>query len=117
MSVSLGCAVKNFTRYSALFLLLLFARVMTPNELLLRLHAHEHTQEKPHDESQTHIGQKHTHCHTDNLFHAPFQPGEAVVLPSPVTYEIPFGVSAPQAGYSTSATHHFLRGPPAMQLS
>ena len=66
--------VKNFTRYSALFLLLLLARVMTPNELLLRLHAHEHTQERPHDESKTHIGQKHTHCNTDNLFHAPFQP-------------------------------------------
>ncbi|MFB9863105.1 hypothetical protein [Rufibacter immobilis] len=89
---------------------------MTPNELLLRLHAHEHTQEeRPHDESQTHIGQKHTHCHTDNLFHAPFQPSEAVVLPTPFSFEVSYGAAAPQPGYVTSSSSYFLRGPPATQ--
>lgn len=109
--------MRNFTRYSALFLLLLFARVMTPNELLLQLHAHEHTVEQPHDESQTHIGQQHTHCQTDSFFHAPFQPSEAVVLPTPFTFEISFGASAPQAGYITSTSQQHLRGPPATKLS
>lgn len=110
-------SVRNFTRYSALFLLLLLARAMTPNELLLQLHAHEHTVERPHDESQTHIGQKHTHCHTDNLFHAPFQPSEAVVLPTLLTFDISFGAAAPQLGYSFTTYHQYLRGPPATQLS
>ncbi|MGV3540774.1 MAG: hypothetical protein ACO1OQ_13250 [Rufibacter sp.] len=109
--------MRNFTRYSALFLLLLFARVMTPNELLLQLHAHEHTVERPHDESQTHIGKQHTHCHTDNLFHAPFQPSEAVVLPTPLTFEVSFGATEPQAGFSFTTYHQYLRGPPAAQLS
>ncbi|WP_192822660.1 hypothetical protein [Rufibacter sp. LB8] len=109
--------MRNFTRYSALFLLLLFARVMTPNELLLQLHAHEHTVEIPHDESKTHIGKKHTHCHTDNLFHAPFQPSEAVVLPSPVLHKSLLGAQAPQPGYAISFANQFLRGPPAHLLS
>ncbi|MFC6996419.1 hypothetical protein [Rufibacter roseus] len=109
--------MRNFTRYSALFLLLLFARVMTPNELLLQLHAHEHTEEIALDESQTHVGVKHTHCETDNLFHAPFQPAEAVSLPAPLTFETPFGAAAPQSGYITSTSQQHLRGPPAAQLS
>ncbi|WP_157593113.1 hypothetical protein [Rufibacter tibetensis] len=109
--------MKNFTRYSALFLLLLFARVMTPNELLLQLHAHEHTVEKPHDESQTHIGQKHTHCNTDDLFHAPFQPAEALVLPVLASHQCSFGAAAPQPGYLVSATQQHLRGPPTLHLS
>ncbi|KAA9331916.1 hypothetical protein [Adhaeribacter soli] len=62
-----------FRKIIAYFLLLLFCRVLAPEDAVLALHAHEHTTHA-HDENITHFDVKHTHCHIDNLFDAPFQP-------------------------------------------
>ncbi|MFC5270752.1 hypothetical protein [Adhaeribacter terreus] len=62
-----------FRHFLAYFLLLLFFRVLAPEQAILALHNHEHTAHA-HDENVTHIDVKHTHCHVDQLFDAPFQP-------------------------------------------
>lgn len=106
--------VKNFSRYSALFLLLLFARVMTPDALLLQLHAHEHTQEHSHQPGKHEVSTKHNHCPIDNLFQASFQAPEGVVLPVPLVHAVQHGSLVTLAGYATSPSYSFLRGPPAL---
>ncbi|MBK0404259.1 hypothetical protein I5M27_14780 [Adhaeribacter sp. BT258] len=62
-----------FRQFLAYFLLLLFCRVLAPEEAVLALHSHEHTT-CAHDENVTHFDVKHTHCQVDNFFDAPFQP-------------------------------------------
>ena len=62
-----------FRKFTAYFLLLLFCRIAAPEEATLALHSHEHTA-CAHDENIPHFDVKHTHCHVDNLFDAPFQP-------------------------------------------
>ena len=62
------------TRYSALFLLLLFIRVMVPDAVILSLHHHAHTE---HADTAAKMLAKvekgHTHCPVDKLFETPFQ--------------------------------------------
>lgn len=65
----------QFKNYIALFLLLLFVRVIVPETAVLALHTHEHTEDVP-DKINTglKLDKKHSHCHTDNLFNTPFSP-------------------------------------------
>jgi hypothetical protein len=106
--------VSAFAQYIACFLLVLFARVMIPDALLLELHAHQHTQhDVVNDGHLPQIDQEHNHCPVENLFHAPFH----------------FAATAPELIYpvfadgytdelhtvweSSSPTTVTLRGPPA----
>jgi hypothetical protein len=96
-------------------LLLLFLRVMVPDKVLVALHAHAHTEHKPHDENRPHIDKKHTHCPTAELFNTPFQPSETWVV---FTAPIPI-IDSYQAGYAFlwkfSYPHTASpRGPPAL---
>ncbi|GGK88960.1 hypothetical protein ACD591_18725 [Rufibacter glacialis] len=60
-------------------MLLLFMRVMVPEKVLVALHAHAHSEDRPHDENRPHIDKKHTHCPTAELFDTPFQASETEV--------------------------------------
>jgi hypothetical protein len=67
--------VYRFTTYIALFLLLLFTRAMVPDQLLLSLHSHAHT-EHSHlvgDQNKAHVEKNHSHCPVEDLFGAPYQ--------------------------------------------
>ncbi|MFA1773338.1 hypothetical protein ACD591_18710 [Rufibacter glacialis] len=110
---NLTVPVKNFSRYSALFLLLLFTRVMTPDALLLQLHAHEHTEEAAHYPGKSLVSSKHHHCAVDSLFQASFQAPEGVVVPVPLVHVVQHGSFMTLAGYATTPAYSFLRGPPA----
>lgn len=73
----------RFKNYIALFLLLVFVRVMVPEASWLALHAHEHTEDQI--EKTDHglkLDKKHTHCDTDNLFNTPFSPATLAALPT-----------------------------------
>ncbi|EJF09956.1 MULTISPECIES: hypothetical protein [Pontibacter] len=105
----------RFTTYIALFLLLLFTRAMVPDQLLLSLHSHAHTEHAhPGDQKNAHVEKKHSHCPVEDLFGAPYQ-SAAIVY----TFKAP--VMLPE--YTARYTHHSafdsfarlkLRGPPAL---
>jgi hypothetical protein len=66
--------VHRFTTYIALFLLLLFSRAMVPDQLLMNLHGHAHTEHShPGNQKKAHVEKKHTHCPVEDLFGAPYQ--------------------------------------------
>jgi hypothetical protein len=108
--------VYRFTTYIALFLLLLFTRAMVPDQLLLSLHSHAHT-EHSHlvgDHNQAHVEKNHNHCPVEDLFGAPYQNSDAVV-----SFSEPSLLSEPIASYyqnwpSASTNHTQQRGPPAL---
>ncbi|WP_018476181.1 hypothetical protein [Pontibacter roseus] len=107
--------MHRFTTYIALFLLLLFVRAMVPDQLLLSLHSHAHTEHShPGDHNQAHVDKKHTHCPVEDLFGAPFQNSSAVV-----SFTEPILLKEHVASYysswkSISASHTQQRGPPAV---
>ncbi|WP_210462396.1 hypothetical protein [Rufibacter roseolus] len=110
--------MRSLRNISAYLLLLLFMRVMVPEKVLVALHAHAHSEDKPHDENRPHIDKKHTHCPTAELFNTPFQPSETIVE---LTAPIPL-VDSYQDGYAFiwkfSYPHTASpRGPPVAQLS
>ena len=103
-------ALRNYISY---FLLLLFCRVLAPEQAVLALHSHEHTVHA-HNENITHIDAKHTHCHIDNLFDAPFQPAT-----QHFTFARPLEFTTPDFVYHSVWKFTFpnnvrLRGPPAL---
>lgn len=73
--------MNQFKNYIALFLLLLFVRVLLPEQELLKLHSHDHTehvQDKKGTDFKLDI--KHQHCQIDKLFNAPYTPAAKVQL-------------------------------------
>ena len=104
----------RFKNYIALFLLLLFIRVVAPESLLLAFHSHEHTEEASVPKhGKLNLDTKHQHCHVDQLFNAPFAPAQAVVLEAIL---IPFidtySASCAFAWKFTFPNNTELRGPP-----
>lgn len=107
-------------RIVAWWLLLLLARVITPEATLLRLHAHQHTTEEVAIPQQGKaagmkvLTAQHLHCHIDQLYNAPFQPAAPVKLPevmreaSYARYQVPVS-EAPTLHLLDGAS---LRGPP-----
>jgi hypothetical protein len=108
--------VQRFTTYIALFLLLLFTRAMVPDQLLLSLHSHAHT-EHSHligDHNKAQVEKKHNHCPVEDLFGAPFQSTTEVY-----TFQKPSVLPEHTARYTAyqafdSNTRITLRGPPAV---
>ncbi|TGD80436.1 hypothetical protein [Hymenobacter wooponensis] len=105
----------------AWWLLLLLARVLTPEATLLRLHAHQHTTKEVAipllgQAAKKHmLTDQHLHCHTEQLYNAPFQPAEAVLLPELLQQAL---YAQYQAPVSEAPTLHLLdgaslRGPPS----
>jgi hypothetical protein len=107
--------VSRFTTYIALFLLLLFTRAMVPDQLLLSLHSHVHT-DHSHlvgDHNKAHVEKNHTHCSVEDLFGAPYQSSDALV-----SFPEPSLLPEPVASYyqnwpSASINQTQQRGPPA----
>jgi len=78
------------SRLGAWWLLLLLGRVMAPEAAVLSLHAHQHTVEDVTRPSaykasgtQTEVSAQHQHCHTEQLYDAPFQPALPPCVPLP----------------------------------
>ncbi len=100
-------------------LLLCFVRVQLPEAALLALHSHTHTEHEETqmpgaDKGKTLIGQKHQHCHAEQLFDTPFQPAAPLRLPVPVAAPryVALRVAAPLANSATALRGTALRGPP-----
>lgn len=105
--------MNTFVRHIAIFLLLLFVRVMVPDSVLLNLHAHSHTEHTEHsDTTKTQLTQKHTHCPVENLFGAPFQPAIAAALKVPVIHGATYTTTYNSTWTSSSLLTLSYRGPP-----
>ena len=109
-------------RLGAWWLLLLLARVLTPEAAVLHLHTHAHTQVEPafvkqaRGNAQKLITTKHQHCHTEQLYQLPFAPAAPIEVPAPVR-QLAYATYRPQAPVCRQA--HLLdgaclRGPPAL---
>lgn len=104
----------RFKNYIALFLLLLFVRVIVPEAVILAWHTHEHTQDNP-DKIDTglKLDKKHTHCHTDHLFNSPFSPSYALITYlTPVTFPEAYAAQQGFVWKFTFPNNTELRGPP-----
>lgn len=100
------------SRLGAWWLLLLLGRVMAPEAAVLSLHAHHHTVDeeirpavcKEATDSHAKVSSRHQHCHTEQLYNAPFQPTLPPVVPLPCVQPV-------------YPTHHALTAPcPARHL-
>ena len=105
-----------FKNYIALVLLLLFVRVIVPEAAVLALHAHEHTQDNPEKmDTGLKLDQKHTHCHTDNLFNSPFSPAFATIpYNTPITFLKTYAARQGFVWKFTFPNNTELRGPPVV---
>ncbi|NML64219.1 hypothetical protein HHL22_03275 [Hymenobacter sp. RP-2-7] len=108
-------------------MLLCLGRTLLPEAWVLALHGHEHTTEEP--AFATHprgparavagkhralFTPKHTHCHEETFYNAPFQAAAPVVLPLPrlqASYR-PLAVPTELASSATALRRSALRGPP-----
>ncbi|CAN5869384.1 hypothetical protein BH24BAC1_BH24BAC1_33190 [soil metagenome] len=63
--------MSRFQTYIAYFLLLLFCRVLTPEEAILALHDHQHTEH--HDTGEVTVSKAHQHCHEHDYSSDSFQ--------------------------------------------
>lgn len=61
-------------------LLLLFVRVLIPEQELLQLHNHDHTEDLDELVIGLKVDKKHQHCPIDELINAPFTPAPKVVI-------------------------------------
>ncbi|TXK51946.1 hypothetical protein FVR03_02355 [Pontibacter qinzhouensis] len=105
--------MQQVKSYIALFLLLLFVRVLLPDGLLLSLHTHEHTShEVPCDAHKAQVDKKHTHCDIEDLFGAPFQPGVVAVEFLPLIHASTQPGSQAANWQRCAVSHAYLRGPP-----
>ena len=97
----------------AVLLLLLFARVMVPDALLLELHGHAHTIHPEHtDTHEALVGQEHSHCPVEDLFGAPYQPVVNPILFKPVVHTATHTVHYSSSWHGTIIQHASPRGPP-----
>jgi hypothetical protein len=104
-----------FKNYIAIFLLLLFVRVLVPETAVLALHNHEHTEEQFPAKKNTglKLDQKHQHCQIDELFNAPFTPVQAVIIQANnLTYSDTYSASHSFIWKFTFPNNTDLRGPP-----
>lgn len=102
-------------RYSALFLLLLFVRVMVPDALLLNLHQHGHTEHvEKLDSNKAKIEKEHKHCPVEDLFGASFQGAQQLGLSFPIVHKTPYSVHSPNTWFSDVIFFTQQRGPPVV---
>ncbi|WP_347157489.1 hypothetical protein [Pontibacter chitinilyticus] len=106
-------------KYIALFLLLLFVRVMVPDALILQLHRHSHTIDKvPSDTKQAQVSAKHTHCPVEELFGAPYQGSCVTVAYQQLTHtSLLYSIQYKRSWHHLLVSCPFLRGPPAAYLT
>lgn len=107
--------------YLALLLLLCLTRTLLPEAWILALHRHEHTSEEVAfaPKAQVIKGKallttRHTHCQTEQFYHASFQPGVPVLAPLPplrLSYQ-PLAVPVTLGSLATLLRRTALRGPP-----
>ncbi|MFD2513222.1 hypothetical protein ACFSRY_05045 [Pontibacter locisalis] len=105
--------MHRYLRHIAVFLLLLFFRVMVPDTLLLQLHPHTHTVHTEHsDNHKAQVGQKHKHCPVEDLFGAPFQAAATPADFTPVTHAATYAVHYNSIWLGVALFNTSLRGPP-----
>ncbi|TGE27499.1 hypothetical protein E5K02_14080 [Hymenobacter metallicola] len=98
--------------------------MLTPEAAVLRLHVHQHTDDRPvkslavTGRTKAVLSAQHQHCHVEQLYNAPFQPAGPVSLPAPgrvLTYA-EYRPQAPVCRASHLLDGAALRGPPAFQV-
>lgn len=106
----------RFKNHIAFFLLLLFVRVLIPEASVLALHAHEHTQDVQEKmDTGFKLDKKHSHCHTDNLFNAPFTPVTFSSLEKPMlAFQDTYSAAYSWIWKFTFPNNTDSRGPPAV---
>lgn len=116
-----GSAISIRRQLLAWWLLLLLARVLTPEATLLHLHAHAHTEAEPAAAARPRLAgkalltPKHQHCHAEQLYQLPFGPAAAPGVPAPerlLAYAL-YRPQAPVCRPSHLLAGACLRGPPA----
>jgi len=109
--------VAVFTRVISLFLLLLFVRVLVPDSVILALHQHTHTVEKPLNTrwGDQQVDTKHIHCPTDHLFHNTFYTLPAApVLPVVLQHHLSYQLTFKSIWKFTFPNNSLSRGPPTV---
>ena len=110
--------MQTFRQYIAFFLLLAFVRVMVPDALMLKLHAHQHTEHHAaHGHHITHdhgleLDVKHTHCPVEDVFNAPYQPELFHFSLVPLTHSDSYAELESFPWAFTVPHSLYLRGPP-----
>ena len=110
--------MHSVQKYIALFLLLLFVRVMVPDALLLELHYHIHTVDKVSaDTKHAQVDAKHMHCSVEDLFGAPYQSSHMAIVFQQITHTASYTIQYKSSWHHTLIFSQFLRGPPAAYFS
>ena len=105
----------QFKNYIAIFLLLLFVRVLVPETAILALHSHEHTEEQVKKDTGFKLEKKHQHCQIDQVFNAPFTPAPQVVIQAvPVSFTDLYSANHSYIWKFTFPNNTDLRGPPVV---
>ncbi|WP_299991492.1 hypothetical protein [uncultured Pontibacter sp.] len=90
---------------------MLFTRVMVPDEMVLAMHFHDHTEHALPDADQK-VDTKHQHCHVDEVYNSDFSSPEfsfeLIKYRAEVCYLQPYSF----AWKFTYPNNTYLRGPP-----
>ncbi|GAB3535963.1 hypothetical protein GCM10027443_25670 [Pontibacter brevis] len=102
--------MRNLQQYIAYLLLVLLFRVLMPEDAILLLHAHQHTEDKVQAEAT--VGTMHIHCEVDdycgNFFLAPHFSYDLALAPQSGCYIQPYDF----VWKFTFPNNTYLRGPP-----
>lgn len=108
--------MNRFHSYIALFLLVAFIKVMAPEEAVLALHKHKHTEETFKSVvslSKAHLSKAHQHCPIDDLYNGSFNFADSsisfrLLTSYSTTYPLAYGF----VWKFTFPNNTYLRGPP-----
>lgn len=106
--------MSAFSNYIASFLLVIFARVMVPDALVLELHAHQHTEHAvPTDQYAAVLDHEHVHCSIEQVFHAAFNTVSFSLDPAPLAWSDTYTANLHPVWDFSFPQSINLRGPPA----
>ncbi len=104
-------------RHIALFLLLLFVRVLVPDGFMLVLHNHAHTAHDATELVKLHpdaakVDTAHLHCPIEKLFGAPYQASFCLYDLTQLTHTATYAEAGTATSQRLPLTQAYLRGPP-----
>ena len=114
--------MQTIRPYITWLLLLCLVRVLLPEEVVLALHAHEHTTAEPaHTAAFRRTGKallstRHQHCAVEKFYNVAYQPAPAMLMPVPPTsprYAPATALPLERAAAGETLFARSLRGPPA----
>lgn len=103
--------MSRFQTFIAYFLLLLFCRVLTPEQAILALHDHQHTEDCA-TPGVTTVSKAHQHCHDHDFFSESFGLKGSPGAPLVPAYNSRFSPATSFVWKFTFPNNTLLRGPP-----